>query len=464
MSSPSANGGAINAPRGLSSGEIAALSIAYFNPAAALSAVPAFVMIVAGTGAWLSFAVATFAMLCVAHAVVVFARRYVVSGSLYSYVGQVLGPTCAFVAGYGMLIGYGLLSIVVLAGFGSFVGSFLLSVGIEAGVDFRIQAPLYVVVIGLVAWLTSKGLEASAKLTLLVQAVTLPALALVVCATLFKSGFQIGLLLPPEGSTFSGLTSGVALAVTALLGFEASTALAAESKDPLKTVPRIVYGIVLGLGGLYVLMAMTQVPVLLGAGEALAAGTSPIAVLAQSAGLGFLTAPLDLLLAGSMFAALVSIFTSLARIVATMAREGMLPRWLGAVDPDNHTPTVAIRTIAVAIFFPPALTLALTGMVPMTLYVLYAPLAAFGSLLAYAMVCVAAIVLSFREKRGRALAVSTGLVGTVVAGWVVIDSMLNPAAPPANLMPYLFIGLVVAGLAAFLITRGRRDRNISTAA
>lgn len=435
--------------------EIAVLSVAYFGPAAALSSLPAFVLFVAGPGAWLSFLVAFVAMLCVAYSVVAFARRYVVSGSLYSYVGQVLGPISAFLTGYAMLIGYGLLGVVVLTGVGTFLGSFLLSIGVGAGIDVWAQAPIYAVVVGAAAWLTGRGVEASAKVTLLLQVVTLPALLVVVVATVLDTGLQLGSQLSLEGSTFSGLTSGVAIAVTALIGFEASTALAAESREPRKATPRIVYGIVLVLGSLYVLMALAQVPALLGAGEALGAGVSPIAALADAAGLGFLTEVLDLLLAGSLFAALVSIFNSITRVIATMAQDGMLPRRLGVVDAVRHTPTTAIWALAAVTFAAPTVALTLTDKVPLELYVIFALPAAFGSLLAYVMVCGAAVALSLRERRARVLATITALVGSVVSAWVFADSVIHPGAAPADVMPYLFAGAVALGLAGFLLTRRR---------
>ncbi|ADB51000.1 APC family permease [Conexibacter woesei] len=440
----------------LAAREIAVLSVAYFGPAAALSSLPAFVLFVAGPGAWLSFLVAFAAMLCVAYAVVGFARRYVVSGSLYSYVGQVLGAFGAFVTGYGMLIGYGLLGVVVLTGVGTFLGSFLLSIGVGSGIDVWVQAPIYVVVVVAAGWFTSRGAEASAKVTLLLQVVTLPALLLVVVATVLDTGLQLGSQLSLEGSTFSGLTSGVAIAVTGMIGFEASTALAAESREPRKATPRIVYAIVIVLGLLYVLMAFAQVPALLGAGEALGAGVSPIAALADAAGLGFLTEALDLLLAGSLFAALVSIFNSLTRVIATMAQDGMLPRRLGVVDAVRHTPTTAIVVLAVLAFLTPTITLAVTDKVPLELYVLFALPAAFGALLAYAMVCVASVVLRAREGRAVALALLTGVVGVAVSAWVFADSIIHPGAPPADAMPYLFAGAVVLGIAAHLLSRSRR--------
>ncbi len=71
---------------------LVSLSLASFFPAVGIALVPLLVFSTAGTNAWQASLLSTIAVVCVGRAVTAFARRYVATGSLYSYIGEVFGP------------------------------------------------------------------------------------------------------------------------------------------------------------------------------------------------------------------------------------------------------------------------------------------------------------------------------------------------------------------------------------
>src|SRR5688572_12027144 len=73
----------------LSRNQLVGLALASYVPPVGLASVPALVQVTAGNGSWLGALIAAVATSLVGLAIITFARRYVVTGSLYSYVSQV---------------------------------------------------------------------------------------------------------------------------------------------------------------------------------------------------------------------------------------------------------------------------------------------------------------------------------------------------------------------------------------
>src|SRR6516225_5868536 len=83
---------------------IAAQSVANIAPSATPALVLPLIFGITGNGAWLAYVFATVALLFVALCVNQFTRRSVSPGSLYTFVGQGLGPTWGVISGWSMVI------------------------------------------------------------------------------------------------------------------------------------------------------------------------------------------------------------------------------------------------------------------------------------------------------------------------------------------------------------------------
>src|SRR5260221_8213319 len=87
----------------LSMPEVLAQSVANAAPSAAVSVLPAIAFVYAGNGAWLTFLIATIAMVLIGYTVSVFARRFASAGSFYVYNAKSLGSAL----GVGAAVGAG---------------------------------------------------------------------------------------------------------------------------------------------------------------------------------------------------------------------------------------------------------------------------------------------------------------------------------------------------------------------
>ena len=139
----------------------------------------------------------------------------------------------------------------------------------------------------------------------------------------------------------SGLAAGFPLAVYIFIGWENSAALAEETDNPRRNVPRAVITSILIMGVSYLLFAYATVSGFgynvskLGSAQIpfISVADSTLGVLAFFAYLAGLTSTLGALIAGT---------NSQARLVFNAGREGLLPRWIGGVHTTRRTPVNAI--------------------------------------------------------------------------------------------------------------------------
>jgi amino acid transporter len=165
-------------------------------------------------------------------------------------------------------------------------------------------------------------------------------------ATLIKNGGSLSIApFEPKHITngFSGLAAGFPLAVYLFIGWENSAALAEETGNPRRNVPRAVFLSVGIMTVTYLLLAYSTVSGFHDNGAALGSAEIPFINVAHGvvAGLAFIA-----YLAGmtSTLGVLISAVNSQCRLIFNAGREGLLPRWIGKVHPTRLTPVHAINT------------------------------------------------------------------------------------------------------------------------
>ncbi|HEY0888622.1 MAG TPA: APC family permease [Nocardioides sp.] len=435
----------------LSRNQLVGLALASYIPPVGLASVPALVLATAGNGAWLGSLIAAVSTSLVGLAIIAFARRYVVTGSLYSYISHVFGPWARILMGAALFLGYvaqiGAIAFLV----GLFTGSFLLSVGVDSSFDVGVQMLVYsgaVLVAGTIAY---RGLDTSVRSAVTLAAVSVPLMVLVTAAAAVRSGLDLGAQLSLEGATTSGIFQGVAAGAVFLVGFESSTALAAETRDARRAVPLAVMCVPAGLGALYVVATFLQVPALVAASEALAAGTSPAAALAIQGGLGSTVATAtDLVLAIATFAALIGFINYGSRFVATLAADGLLPARTGRIHPRHQSPAAAVVTICVLGLGAILVMVALNPDNILNVYNSVATLIVYFWVLPYLLICAGALKLLAREGRLGPLAVVGTVAGAAAMAWLYLNGLINPPASPLDAMSYVALVALAVVFVAFV--------------
>ena len=171
-------------------------------------------------------------------------------------------------------------------------------------------------------------------------------LLVVAIVTLIQHGGHLtGAPFNPHNITggFSGLAAGFPLAVYLFIGWENSAALAEETNNPRRNVPRAVYLSIVLMAFTYLLLAYSTVSGFNNNGKALAAAEIPFISVAHGAAswLAFFA-----YMAGmtSTLGVLIAAVNSQCRLIFNAGREGLLPRWIGKVNPVRRTPNNAIIT------------------------------------------------------------------------------------------------------------------------
>jgi basic amino acid/polyamine antiporter, APA family len=201
-----------------------------------------------------------------------------------------------------------------------------------------------------------RGVSESVKLNVGLTIIEITGLLLVILVGLwaFTQGgdvdFSRVIVFESEGerSTFMAVTAATSLAFFAMVGFEDSVNMAEETKDPVRTFPRVLLTGLTIAGVVYVLVSIIAVA-LVPIGE-LKESSTPLVDVVEAAAPGL---PIDTLFPFiTMFAvsntALINMLMA-SRLIYGMARQHVLPPVLGRVHRTRHTPWVAILfTTAIA--------------------------------------------------------------------------------------------------------------------
>ena len=231
--------------------------------------------------------------------------------------------------------------------------------GIGAGWESG-DTPLLLIALGfmaLVAAINFRGVGESVKANVVLTMVELSGLLLIIFIGLYavtqgKADFSRTVVFdsPSDKSTFFAITAATSLAFFAMVGFEDSVNMAEETKDPVRDFPRMMLT-GLGITGLiYVLVSITAVA-LVPVGEL--ANPDNESALTQVVATGAPNFPFDKVFPFiGMFAvansALINMLMA-SRLLYGMAKQEVLPPFLGRVHPSRRTPYAAILfTTAIA--------------------------------------------------------------------------------------------------------------------
>lgn len=442
--------------RTLSPLEIFGQSIGNTGMATVVVFTPAFVAASAGNAAWLSVLIATVGVLATGYCVSLFARRYASSGSLYTFVAQALGPGAAFLVGWALILAYAGLAVSV-PGLGAlYLGDLLNAVDIDGSTDVW-QIVFFVLLAVAATAFAYLGVRLSTRTALILEASTLLVLGIILVATLLKSGDVFdSRQLKLEGSSLHDVFLGITLAVTAFVGFESGASLGAEARNPRKAIPRVIMFTAACAGAVYIFATYTSLLGFQQIGAPIVESASPIDELRVYGGVDFLRYPVAAGVAVSLFAIVLSSVNALTRMLFTMAREGVLPDWLGRTHPRHRTPYAGIFLIAPLLFVVPLVMREIANADAASAFTYIATPATFGFMFAYVLIAAGAPVLVYRAI-GR-LDWRPVLAGVVAAAAMIATYIANitPTPPwPLDMMPYLFAGLMVVGGLVYVAIRAR---------
>ncbi|MEU3825775.1 amino acid permease [Streptomyces sp. SID486] len=345
----------------------------------------------AGPAVLVSFLIAGVASACAALSYAEFAGLIPKAGSAYTYGYAVLGEFAGWFIGWDLLLEYTAIVAVVAIGISGYFSFLVEAMGADLpswmlgapGTGSGHRVDLFAAVLCLlIAWLLNLGIRSAARFETFVVTLKVLVVLLVVGVGVFH--IDSGNYRPFFPFGVSGAFTGAATVFFAVFGYDAMSTAAEESKDAQRHMPKaIIYSLaismVLYVAACLVLTGMQNYKDI--------DPESGFSTAFKSVGLGALA---DVIAVGAIIGILTVMFTfmlGVTRVWFSMSRDGLLPRWFAKTHPTRHVPTRVTWIVGAA-------SAAIAGFVPIGEA---AELTNIGILLAFVVVCVAVIVLRYRQ-------------------------------------------------------------------
>jgi amino acid transporter len=444
-------------PHCLSYVDVLAQSISVIAPSTVPAAIFGLIFASAGNGTWLSFLLGMVGLIFISFNINQFARRSASPGSLYTYIVSGLGPTAGVLSGWALAFGYLLTGMSTLCGFGVISSVLLGDIGIHVHM-------LTLFAIGTIAafCIAYKDIQLSAKMMLACEGASLLAMLVLGVIIWQHKGFALDTRqLRLTGSNPGGVLMGIVLVVFGFSGFESSTALGDEAKDPLRTIPRSVVQSVLIAGAVFIFMTYVIILGFAGSSSALAKTEAPLNFLANAMGWGYLGMFISIGVLLSFFSCTLACINSTARIIFSMSRQGLFFDALGEAHETNETPYIAVGLAALITFLVPA-AIYWRGVSAFDGQGYFGTLSTFGFIVVYILISIAAPI--YLRSIGKLTRVAllyaflgTGFMLLPVLGMIGIPGsvLFPPPTYPNNLLIWMFLAYMAIGLGWLLFQRAR---------
>jgi amino acid transporter len=407
----------------------------------------------AGQGTWLAYIFGTVMLMFVVLNLNQFAKRSTSAGSMYSYTARGLGPAAGVASGWTLLWCYLFIGIAGLTGFAVFSQQFLSAIG----ASFTVPPIIFFLISAVACWFVAfKDIRISSLLTLALEGLSVACILSLAAVVLFKHGFVDTSQVKLTGVGLHGMSLAVVACIFSLVGFESATALGSEAKDPLRTVPRAVVWSLILTGSFMVIMAYVEVAGTAHLPTSLAVMGAPLITLSKAYHVSAFRVPISLGAMVSFYGLTLSCLNAGSRILYPMAEHAVMPRALSRAHHRNQTPHVAITAyILVMVSVPMILEI---NHNPLTIFDDAGTLAAFGFLLAYFLITVAAPV--YLKRIGELKRSHVVLAVVAFAALLVpTEGSFYPLPPyPVRLFPYMFAGYLVLGGLWLSVVRKRNPQ------
>jgi len=322
--------------------DISASTMANIGPAYSFYFGFAGIVIMAGLASPLVLVAATIAIALLGNTLSQFSRAHPSTGGFITFIGKTFGGTSAVTTALLCGAGYVIAISSVLVISGGFL-SMMIQYYTGTSIPWIVFSAIFTA--GAMVMMF-RGVAVSTKLAGFFFAFELLVLLVVSVATLIKHGGHLsGVPFEPSKIThgFSGLAAAFPLGIYLFIGWENSAALAEETNNPRRNVPRAVFLSVALMAFTYLLVAYSTVSGFGYNETALTGAAIPFISVSHDVAtwLTFIAYMAGLT---STLGVLIAAVNSQCRLIFNAGREGLLPRWIGKVHPVRRTPVNAIIT------------------------------------------------------------------------------------------------------------------------
>lgn len=345
----------------------------------------------AGPGIILSFVLAAIVCAVAAMCYAEFASVLPIAGSAYSYGNIVYGEMIGWIIGWALVLEYVLAVATVAVGWVAYFNSFIAGFGLKLpkaitgsfdpahGTYINVVA---ILIVCLIAWIIDTGLKTSIRLNNIIVVVKLAIIVLFLLVGSFYVKPSNWTPFAPFGGT--GILKGAAVVFFAYLGFDAVSSSAAEVKNAKRNMPIGIIGTLVICTIFYILVSGVLTGMVsykqLNVDDA-------VAFALQLVHQNFVAGIISIGALAGMFTMMVTMIYSSSRLLYSIGRDGLLPRFLGKID-KHHAPKNAMLTVTIVISI-------LAGLIPLDQL---ANLVNIGTLIAFAFVSFGILLLRRNPK------------------------------------------------------------------
>jgi amino acid transporter len=380
------------------------------------------------------------------------------SGSAYTFVVEGLGPRLGFLVGW-----VGLIAIALGVPYSFILMSANLQTLVYRWFGLNLHWSFYfVAAIGISYAICYIGIRQSLSVDLTFLTFEIGVCLVLAFIVLLHVGNQGGLTAQPFGLSLlpasNQLPAGIILGVLSFIGFETAATLGGETRDPHRNIPRAVFGSMIVVGLFYVLMAYVAT---IGYGiqnmvTGYANDSAPFDTISSHFSGSAFTVLIDLAGTFSFFGAALAIINGGARIIYTVGRDGLLPRWTTRLHATRQTPIGAITALCL---FGLVCGIALgVWLEPINAYGFLAVLDALFVLLIYLLVNLACIRFFLRKRRATFSLLRHGIcpvLSTLLIGVIFLALFVSPGAAPLSYVPFVLSAWVLLGIGILIALRGK---------
>jgi len=393
----------------------------------------------------LVYVVGLVAMAFTARSYMVMSAAFPVAGSVYAYAGKGIGESAGFIAGWALLLDYLLLPTLIYV---------ICAVAINAVLPMLPKPLLVAVFLAVNTTVNIIGIESTAKASIGLLFLQLVLLAVFIGLCLIGVAHGVGgahwtlsPLFDPHKVSPSLIFGALSLAALSFLGFDAISTLTEEAKGGARAVgmatmlslllAAVLFVVQTYLASLFVLGRTAFAP-----GDEAATAFFIIAKTIGGEPMRWVVSILGVMLSG--LAGALTAQAATARLLYSMARDGMLPRALARVNAKRQTPVVAILVVA-------AITLVL-GTFMVDQLELLTSMVNFGALFGFLALHVSVLVWYMLRQRSRRWFshLISPLLGFAIVGYVLLNAQTN-----AKIAGLVWLGVGVVVLVVIKIRGGR---------
>lgn len=424
--------------------ETIAVAAAIMAPSASMSLNVALITSASGFSVSLIFIITLIVTGFISVSIIKFNRHLSSAGSLYTFTEKALGKKLGFVSGWTLFLTYFMLSLGCSIAFGFYISNSLNILGIN--ISWQVVS----ITFSILTWfLTYRDIKLSSRIMFILEAVSILLILILSFKIFIQAGIHHALTLAPfttNGSSISTIAKGSVFGFLCFAGFEGTSSLGEETRNPKKAIPLVIGGTVICIGIFFLFSSYTQV---IGFGlndaglKAFATSAAPLSDLATKYISKQFAFVLTLGVALSLFSCTIGTACAGARILFSISRDGNINKNFSKIHHKFNTPYISVSLIMIASIALQVIFFRSNGI---DIFNYSFSIASLSILIAYMITSVAAIVYFTKNKLWKSIHLIIPIVSIAALVFTFYSNIYPIPEYPSNIFPYIVIAWIVLGL------------------